>query len=329
MGGHQSVDRDGPGEGTSTPFSSDPPDAEVDEIGDVTELNQEDLASLHSLEEEGPLYRPDGLSPEQRESLHQLALLMEDKYEDAAERHFCSESCLVRYLRARNFNAKKAARMLCDTLKWRRKEKPWSLTVEDVMDAARTGKLYANGQDRAGRPVFYMRTGIDVDTEWRVKLNHIVYTLECMSFTLQEDMRDTPDNWIFLVDFKKQAKKKRFRWGDMRVAYNVVNILSNHFPDRVKNVVFFHASGGFRFLWKMISPFLSSETKKKFLFVRGEQEVQHALLSRLIDDEHLEEEYGGRLPYGFKFEEDFLPRMQELDRRRSELRQALLQSDPQ
>ena len=59
------------------------------------------------------------------------------------------------------------------------------------------------------------------------------------------------------------AKKKRFRWGDMRVAYNVVNILSNHFPDRVKNVVFFHASGGFRFLWKMISPFLSSETKKK------------------------------------------------------------------
>ena len=48
-------------------------------------------------------------------------------------------------------------------------------------------------------------SGIDVDTEWRVKLNHIVYTLECMSFTLQEDMRDTPDNWIFLVDFKKQG----------------------------------------------------------------------------------------------------------------------------
>ena len=44
-----------------------------------------------------------------------------------------------------------------------------------------------------------------MDSDWRTKLNHIVYTLESTAFELQQDLKDAPDNWIFLVDFKKQG----------------------------------------------------------------------------------------------------------------------------
>jgi len=37
---------------------------------------------------------------------------------------FCSDACISRYLRARNWNVKKAAKMLKLTLKWREEYKP-------------------------------------------------------------------------------------------------------------------------------------------------------------------------------------------------------------
>ena len=37
---------------------------------------------------------------------------------------FCSDACIARYLRARNWNVKKAVKMLKASLKWRREYKP-------------------------------------------------------------------------------------------------------------------------------------------------------------------------------------------------------------
>ncbi|XP_021911772.1 random slug protein 5-like, partial [Carica papaya] len=74
---------------------------------------------------------------------------------------FCSDESISRYLRARNWNTKKAAKMLKETLKWRLQSKPEKITWEDVVDEAETGKVYrANFCDKNGRIVLIMRPGL-------------------------------------------------------------------------------------------------------------------------------------------------------------------------
>ena len=48
------------------------------------------------------------------------------------ERDFVSQSCLLRYLRARSWNVEKATKMLEETLKWRKEYKPDFITANDV-----------------------------------------------------------------------------------------------------------------------------------------------------------------------------------------------------
>lgn len=59
------------------------------------------------------------------------------------------------------------------------------------------------------------------------------------SFILHESRQ-----WTWIIDFRKQAEKKKFRWGDIRVAYNVVDVLTNHYPQRAHRIFFVQPSGG-------------------------------------------------------------------------------------
>ncbi|XP_047955226.1 phosphatidylinositol transfer protein 3-like isoform X3 [Salvia hispanica] len=71
---------------------------------------------------------------------------------------YCSDASISRYLRARNWNVKKAVRMLKATLKWRQDYKPEEIRWDDVAGEAETGKIYkSNYKDRNGRPVLVMR----------------------------------------------------------------------------------------------------------------------------------------------------------------------------
>ncbi|GAB2290580.1 hypothetical protein Dimus_024861 [Dionaea muscipula] len=71
---------------------------------------------------------------------------------------YCSDASISRYLRARNWHAKKAAKMLKETLKWRLEYKPEEIRWEDIAHEAETGKLYrSNFVDKLGRPVPVLR----------------------------------------------------------------------------------------------------------------------------------------------------------------------------
>uniref|UniRef100_A0A1D1YHF0 Random slug protein 5 n=1 Tax=Anthurium amnicola TaxID=1678845 RepID=A0A1D1YHF0_9ARAE len=76
---------------------------------------------------------------------------------------YCSEASIARYLVARNWNVKKATKMLKETLKWRLEYKPEEIRWEDVAKEAETGKIYrSNYVDRYGRTILVMRPGCQV-----------------------------------------------------------------------------------------------------------------------------------------------------------------------
>lgn len=76
---------------------------------------------------------------------------------------FCSDESISRYLRARNWNVKKAVKMLESSLIWRMNYKPEEIRWEHVAAEAETGKIYRSSfTDKKGRVVLVMRPKFQV-----------------------------------------------------------------------------------------------------------------------------------------------------------------------
>ncbi|KAE8782113.1 phosphatidylinositol transfer protein PDR17 [Hordeum vulgare] len=71
---------------------------------------------------------------------------------------YCSEACLARYLKARNWNVDKSRKMLEKCLKWRAVSRPEDIRWPNISVEAETRKMYtATFADREGRAVVIMR----------------------------------------------------------------------------------------------------------------------------------------------------------------------------
>ncbi|XP_043723387.1 phosphatidylinositol transfer protein 3-like [Telopea speciosissima] len=111
--------------------------------------------------------------------------------------NFCSDASMLRYLKARNWNAKKACKMLKESLKWRLEYKPEKIRWEDIASEAETGKIYrSNYLDKYGRPVLVMRPGFQNTTSTRGQIKYLVYCMENAIMNLasdQEQMNHYPE----------------------------------------------------------------------------------------------------------------------------------------
>ncbi|XP_052885353.1 uncharacterized protein LOC108484964 [Gossypium arboreum] len=80
---------------------------------------------------------------------------------------YCSDAAIARYLRAQNWNLKKATKMLKETLKWRAEYKPEEIRWEEVAHEAERGKIYrSNYIDKHGRTVLVMRPSCQVSSDF-------------------------------------------------------------------------------------------------------------------------------------------------------------------
>jgi len=102
----------------------------------------------------------DGLTEEQNQTLDRFIEVLGLKIPASSssseytkrEIKWLDESCLIRYLRARDWNLDASTKMIKESLKWRKTFKPDSLTAQDVLEVMKLKGLYRNGFDRDGRP---------------------------------------------------------------------------------------------------------------------------------------------------------------------------------
>ncbi|XP_022718737.1 random slug protein 5-like isoform X2 [Durio zibethinus] len=114
----------------------------------------------------------------------------------------CSDASISRYLRARNWSAKKASKMLKETLKWRLQYKPEKIRWEDIAHEAETGKIFrANYCDKLGRPVLVMRPGFQNTNSTSGQIKYLVYCMENALMHLNQDQ----EQMVWLVDFQGWA----------------------------------------------------------------------------------------------------------------------------
>ncbi|CAM9630014.1 unnamed protein product, partial [Heterosigma akashiwo] len=205
------------------------------------------------------------------------------------------EQCFLRYLRAEKWVLQKAISKLHDTLRWRQEFGVQSINSDpDVMDEIRlensTGKVYCRGFDKCGRVILYMCPARENSRNHDANLRHLVFQMERATAVLRRQDEGV-DKTCFVVDYTGYSLTNS---PPMRTSRASLDILQNHYPERLGACYMVNPPLIFRAFWNAIYPFIDPVTRKKFIFVKNPSLPKYQdLLSQNFDMDLLEERVGG------------------------------------
>jgi len=159
------------------------------------------------------------------------------------------------------------------------------------------GKMYKNGLDKIGRPVIYMKPGKDNTgaPEKEVKVKYLVYLLEKAIKSMDESKGVEKIIWI--IDYAGFSQLTGFTM--TKVSKEIVDILQNHYPERLGIAFINNAPWVWTLFWRMISPFLNEVTKNKVRMIGKDK----SSILEVVDGDVLEEPYGGTNHFQYNFDE--------------------------
>lgn len=217
---------------------------------------------------------------------------------------FCTDACLRRYLEARNWNLEKAKKMLEDTLEWRSNYKPEKICWDDVAHEGETGKVSrANFVDRSGRPVLIMRPGKQNTKTGDGNVRHLVYLIENAILNLP----DGQEQMSWLIDFTGYSINASNI--QLKTTRDIVNVLQNHYPERLAIVVLYNPPKMFQALFKVLSYFIDPKTYLKIKFVYPNDKDSIEVMKSYFDTENLPSEFGGNPNLNLKYDHEEFSRL--------------------
>lgn len=200
---------------------------------------------------------------------------------------WCTDSTLVRYLQARDWSVSQAEKQLKGTLEWRRTYRPENITWQEIEPEAVTGKSFRLGvKDREGRAVLVLRPRNENTKSAERQLKFFVYNLEAACRAADEA---GVGKMTWLIDFEGYSLRNA---PPISVALKTLNVLQNHYPERLGLAVCYHPPRLFSLTWKATKPFIDPVTHKKIVFVDTNNT---AIMSQYFHMDHLEQCMGGIL----------------------------------
>jgi len=220
---------------------------------------------------------------------------------------YCSDASIARYLIARNWDVKKATKMLKKTLKWRSEYKPDEIRWDDISDEAVTGKIYRTDYfDKSGRSILVMRPGCQNTKNANGQVKYLVYCMENAILNLPHGQ----DQMVWLIDFAG------FNLGNISIHVTklTADVLQGHYPERLGVAILYNAPKFFEPFWKMASPLLERKTRNKVKFVYSDKPDTMKIFEDLFNMDELECAFGGKNPATFNIN-DYAVRMREDDKK--------------
>ncbi|XP_051150873.1 uncharacterized protein LOC127265208 [Andrographis paniculata] len=211
--------------------------------------------------------------------------------------HYCSDACLKRYLEARNWHVDKSKKMLEETLRWRSSFKPEEIRWNEVAVEGETGKVFrADFHDRNGRTVLILRPGMQNTASLDNQMKHLVYLIENAILNLPEGQ----EQMAWLIDFTGWSITNNV---PIKSARDTVNILQNHYPERLAIAFLYNPPRLFEAFWKVVKYFLDSKTFQKVKFVYPKNKDSVELMRSYFDVDNLPLEFGGKATLQYDHEE--------------------------
>nr|GLL48060.1 random slug protein 5-like [Ipomoea trifida] len=220
---------------------------------------------------------------------------------------YCSDASISRYLRARNWNVKKAVKMLKATLKWRLEYKPENIRWDDIASEAETGKIYRSEyKDKHGRTVLVMRPRCQNTKSTKGQIRYLVYCMENAIINLPEDQ----EQMVWLIDFHGFNVSHI----SLKVTKETAHVLQEHYPERLGAAILYDAPKIFEPFWKVAKPFLEPKTANKVSFVYSDDPNSKKIMEDLFDTTQLESAFGGNESADFDIAK-YAERMREDDKK--------------
>ncbi|KAF2197601.1 hypothetical protein GQ43DRAFT_336427, partial [Delitschia confertaspora ATCC 74209] len=191
----------------------------------------------------------------------------------ADEKMWLTRECLLRYLRATKWNLGNASKRLQDTLVWRREFGADRFTADYISEENATGKQIIFGYDNNARPCLYLLPNKQNTKASPKQVEHLVYMLE----RVIELMPAGQETLALLIDFKNSSASSNPSVG---MGKQVLNILQNHYPERLGRALVSHIPWYVSGFFKLITPFIDPHTKTKLKF--NEPLTNHVPSSQLL-----------------------------------------------
>ena len=213
-------------------------------------------------------------------------------------KEFCTDACLMRYLRANSFNVDKAYEALIVTLEWRKYYAPHLIDPAEVKVEAACGKQYHHGFSNEGMPVIYLRNHLDFpekERDYPRSMRYLVFAIEHAIKT----MPDGVEKVVLIFDFRQYSPAHQV---PLNVSKYFLHLFATHYPERLGYVFACGAPWYFWIFYKMISPFINPVTTEKFRFVDFKNQHKISMeqdcgsasnVSNFVDKSILEKEFGG------------------------------------
>ncbi|KAJ3695794.1 hypothetical protein LUZ60_001171 [Juncus effusus] len=220
---------------------------------------------------------------------------------------YCSDASIARYLIARNWNVKKATKMLKETLKWRAQYKPDEIRWDEVANEAETGKIYRTDYfDKNGRSVLVMRPGRQNTKSTKGQIRYLVYCMENAIMNLPAG----EDQMVWLIDFEGFNMSHI----SVKVTKETAHVLQGHYPERLAIAVLYNPPKFFEPFWMMVRPFLEPKTYRKVKFGYSDDPNTKVMMEELFNMDELESAFGGNNQITFEVN-NYAERMREDDKK--------------
>lgn len=225
------------------------------------------------------------ISDEQRKKIDEVRKLL-GPVPDKLFR-YCSDSSICRYLRARGWNVKKAAKMMQESIKWRLEYKPAEIRWDEVAHEAETGKVYRSPYtDKHGRTVLVMRPSRQNSKSTKAQIKYLVYCMENAIMNLPENMEEM----VWLIDFDG------FNLSNISVksTRETAHVLQEYYPERLGVAILYNPPKFFEPFYTLVKPFLEPKTADKVKFVYSSDSNTMKIIEDTFDVDKLESAFGGK-----------------------------------
>ncbi|CAH8336706.1 unnamed protein product [Eruca vesicaria subsp. sativa] len=194
-----------------------------------------------------------------------------------------------RFLRARDMDIEKASALFFKYLAWKKTVMPKGYIPEsEIANDLSHKKVCMQGHDKKGRPILVILGNRHNPSKGNPEefKRFVVYSLDKICARMPRG----EEKFRAIVDLEG--------WGysncDIRGYLAALSILQDCYPERLDKLYFVRAPYIFMTAWKVIYPFVDTNTKKKIVFVENKK-LTPTLLED-IDETQLPDIYGGKIP---------------------------------
>lgn len=208
------------------------------------------------------------------------------------------DTVVLRFMRARKWDVKRALGMFAGCVKWRLDNKVEALLeagdegnaaeITKFLEQQESGKTYAFGASKIELPSFYIhvRKHFTKGQPPETMHKYIPYAMESFRLLLVP-----PNDKVILFFDLNKFGLSNMDWGALLY---VVKCLEAYFPESLHTLVIYKAPWIFSGIWKILSPLLDPVVRSKVVFMSKPEECAH-----LLPADRLIAELGGSVDYDF------------------------------